>query len=163
MSSDWNELVTNTEDFSETQLEEENILISDGYAHTDGTEKNTGTVKDTGKLTKNNTTTKDLVTTEKGNSFEGGANIKIGTDKTPVSADISAKYEQHKDTTNEEGTVKDKGTDKYNLTHTNDLTSEIKSSTSSHDETTSNKIAQEASKQHLLIIRQYIIIIDMLP
>ena len=147
LSKDWNELITNTEDFSETQLEEESILISDGYAHTDGTEKNNGTVKDTGTLTKNNTTTKDLVTTERGNSFEGGVDVKIGTDKTPVSANISAQYEQHKDTTNEEGTVKDKGSDKYNLTHTNDLTSTINSTTRSHDETTSQKIAQEVSKQ----------------
>lgn len=34
LSKDWNSLVTNTQDFSKTELEENKIAISDGYAYT---------------------------------------------------------------------------------------------------------------------------------
>lgn len=157
LSKDWNQLVQNTENFSETELKENSILISDGYTHTDGTTKDTGTVKDTGTLKNSNTQTKDLTTTKKGSSkeldigidysAEMGANVEIISAKKKLELSADAKYERHKDTTEEDGTIKDKGTDTYNLTHTNDLTSTTNSTTTSREKTTSEKIATTASKE----------------
>lgn len=146
LSRDWNTLVTNTEDFSETDLQESSILISDGTVRSSSTNENTGTVTDTGTLTKDNTTTKDLTTTKHGNSAELGAELSIGTDAWPVNVDISGKYEQHQDTTEEGGTVTDDGTDTYNLTHTNNLTSKTNSSEYSHNETVSETISNSTQK-----------------
>lgn len=146
LSKDWNTLVTNTEDFSETSLEESNILISDGYTHTDGSSTNTGTVTDTGTLTKDKTTTKDLTTTKHGNSAELGTEVSIGKDSWPVNVDISGSYEQHKDTTEEGGTVDEDGTDSYNLTHTNNLSSSSESTTNSHNKSVSETISNSTQK-----------------
>ena len=146
LSKDWNKLVTNTEDFSETDLQENSILISDGRVSASDTTTNTGTVKDTGTLTKDNTTTKDLTTTKHGNSAELGAEISVGTDAWPVNVDISGKYEQHKDTTEEGGTETDNGKDEYNLTHTNNLTSKSTSSQNSHNEEVAETISKSTQK-----------------
>lgn len=146
LSKDWNKLITNTEDFSETDLQESSILISDGYISASNTTENTGTVSDTGTLTKDNTTTKNLTTTKKGNSAELGAEISIGTEAWPVNVDVSGKYEQHKDTTTEGGTETDNGTDEYNLTHTNNLTSKTSSSENSHNEEVSETISKSTQK-----------------
>lgn len=147
LSKEWNDLVTNTEDFSETNLEESSILISDGYTHTEGNTTNTGTVTDGGTLEKNNTTTKDLTTTKIGSSKELDIGVDIGKKSWPVKAEIDAKFERHKDTTDEDGTIKDEGTDTYNLTHTNDLTTSIDHTTTSYVRENQSKIAQEISKQ----------------
>lgn len=147
LSKEWNNLVTNTEDFSEKELKENSILISDGYAHTDGTTKNTGTVTDTGTLTKNNTTTKDLTTTKKGQSGELGFDAKLGTEHSPISVDINGKIEGHIDNTEEGGTVEDDGKDEYNLTHTNNLTETLYQTTVNHLQENQSKIAQEVTKQ----------------
>lgn len=150
LSKDWNQLVTNREDFSETELKENSILISDGYSHTNESSTNTGTVSDTGTLSKDNTQTKDLTTTKDGDSSEigAGAEIHLGGKMVPYGADlkVEAKYEHHNDTTNEGGTVTDDGTDTYNITHTNNLSSKTNSHTTSHNTTTSEKIATTASK-----------------
>ena len=146
LSKEWNDLVTNTEDFSETNLEESSILISDGYVHTGGTTKNTGTVTDGGTLTKNNTTTKDVRTVQSGTS--GGGELTFGTgSRSPVKAEISAKIESHSDDTLENGVILDRGTDRYNLTHTNNLTETIDHTTNNHIEESQSKIAQEINKQ----------------
>lgn len=149
LSKEWNDLVTNTEDFSERELKENNILISDGYSHVDGKTTNKGTVKDTGTIKKNNTTTKDLTTSQWG--LSGDVDIGIGKDDkgisklSPVSVDIS--IGGHYDQTNEGGTITDKGKDKYNITHTNDLTEEVHQTTSNHVQENQSKIAQEVTKQ----------------
>ena len=150
LSKEWNNLVTNTEDFSETNLEESSILISDGYAHTDGTTTNTGTVADTGTLTKNNTTTKDITTTKDSNSYDLGFEANYGTSQlAPMQASFKGSVSRggQNDTTNEDGTIKDEGSDTYNLTHTNNLTTGIDQTTTSHLQESQSKIAQEISKQ----------------
>lgn len=149
LSKEWNNLVTNTEDFSERELKENSILISDGYTHTDGKTEDTGTVKDSGTITKNNTTTKDLTTSQWG--LSGNVDVGIGKDNkgikklSPVSVDISVGG--HYDKTSEDGTIEDDGTDTYNLTHTNNLTKEVHQTTSNHVQENQNKIAQEITKQ----------------
>lgn len=147
LSKEWNDLVTNTEDFSEKDLKESNILISDGYTHTGGTTTNTGTVTDGGTLKRDNTTTKDLITTKEGSSKELDVGAKIGKKAWPVKVNVDAKYERHKDTTKEDGTIEDSGKDTYNLTHTNNLTTTIDHTTKNHIEQSQDKIAKEISKQ----------------
>lgn len=143
-----NSLVTNTQDFSKTELEENKIAISDGYAYTNsrtddtGTVTNTGTIKDTGTIKRDNTTTKDLSTSNAGGSFgmEAGLNI------SPVEVKIQG--EGHADLKQEDGTIKDEGTTtndlekQNNLTQTNNLISKTNSNTKSHDETTTNTISK---------------------
>lgn len=149
LSKEWNNLVTNTEDFSKRELEENSILISDGYTHTDGRTTNTGTVTDSGTITKDNTTTKDLTTSKWG--LSGNVDVGIGKDNkgikklSPVSVDISVGG--HYDKTSEDGTIEDDGTDTYNLTHTNNLTEEVHQTTSNHVQENQSKIAQEVTKQ----------------
>ena len=150
LSKEWNDMVTNTEDFSETNLKESNILISDGYAHTSGTTKNTGTVTDGGTLTKNNTTTKDLTTSKDSSSYDLGFEASYGTSQmAPMQVNFKGSVSRggQSEETNENGTIKDDGTDTYNLTHTNNLTTDMKQTTTNHVEETQNKIAQEVSKQ----------------
>ena len=152
LSKDWNSLVTNTQDFSKTELEENKIAISDGYAYTNsrtddtGTVTNTGTIKDTGTIKRDNTTTKDLSTSNAGGSFgmEAGLNI------SPVEVKIQG--EGHAALKQEDGTIKDEGTTtndlekQNNLTQTNNLISKTNSNTKSHDETTTNTISKSITE-----------------
>ena len=150
LSKEWNDMVTNTEDFSETDLKESSILISDGYAHTGGTTTNTGTVTDGGTLTKNNTTIKDLTTTKDKDTYDLGFEAGIGTsEKSPVQVNFKGSVSRggENETTNEDGTIKDEGTDEYNLTHTNNLTTTVDQTTTSHLQESQSKIAQEITKQ----------------
>lgn len=148
LSKNWNELITNTEDFSESSLKENSVLISNGWSHTDGSEKNTGTVKDTGTLSKSNTHTKDLVTHKAGGSLEGELEFgKKGLTSKLSPVGVNIKAEGHYDWTKQGGTETDEGEDTYNLTHTNDLHSESQSTTNSRSEATSEKLAEEVSKK----------------
>lgn len=146
LSKDWNKIVTNNENFTESTLKENSILISDGYSRTDDTTTNSGTVQDTGTITKGNTTTKDLTTNNSGYSEEYGFEVGIGGGKIPAHFDFSGNMEGHYDHTSETGSVKDEGSDEYNVTHTNNLTSKSLSKSNSHNETVSDTISNSTEK-----------------
>ena len=146
LSKDWNKIVTNNENFTESTLKENNILISDGYTRTDNTTENTGTVKDTGTITKGNTTTKDLTTNKSGYSEEYGFEFGIGGGNIPAHFDFSGNLGYSNDHTSETGSVKDEGSDEYNVTHTNDLKSSSLSNTYSNNKSVSDTISNSTEK-----------------